>query len=544
MSSRRLAAVAAAAREDAAHVPVAAATPPLLRALAGHAVLIRRLLAFGTGALLACAFAPFEWWPLAILCPAVLMWLWEEAPPRQAAWTGFWFSFGTFLAGTYWVYVSVHVLGKAPVWLTIAIMLGLIGIMALYNALIGYAVARWLPRSGAWRWLVGMPAVWLLVEWWRGWFLSGFSWLSLGYSQTDTWLASLAPVLGVYGISLVLLVSAGALVALVRGTARVRLGAALLLIAPWAVGAALGPVRWTHPSGAPVSVAVIQADIPQEDKWLDSEAPMILERYRTMTESALGTKLIVWPEAALPDIANNLLPYIALVDRETQARGSSLVMGVVRASADGERYYDSILALGKQASWYGKDHLVPFAEFFPVPHFVRNWLRLMTLPYESFTRGGTHQSPLPVAGLELGPTVCYEVGYGSYMLRMLPKANALVNVTNDAWFGHSTARYEQFQMARMRSLEEGRSMIVASNDGISAVIGPRGEIVASAPPFEPYVLRSSVTPRAGLTPFARVGNWLIVSLAALGFAGALSLGALRRRAGTATATSLPPRSLT
>jgi len=544
MSSRRLAAVAAAAREDAAHVPVAAATPPLLRALAGHAVLIRRLLAFGTGALLACAFAPFEWWPLAILCPAVLMWLWEEAPPRQAAWTGFWFSFGTFLAGTYWVYVSVHVLGKAPVWLTIAIMLGLIGIMALYNALIGYAVARWLPRSGAWRWLVGMPAVWLLVEWWRGWFLSGFSWLSLGYSQTDTWLASLAPVLGVYGISLVLLVSAGALVALVRGTARVRLGAALLLIAPWAVGAALGPVRWTHPAGAPVSVAVIQADIPQEDKWLDSEAPMILERYRTMTESALGTKLIVWPEAALPDIANNLLPYIALVDRETQARGSSLVMGVVRASADGERYYDSILALGKQASWYGKDHLVPFAEFFPVPHFVRNWLRLMTLPYESFTRGGTHQSPLPVAGLELGPTVCYEVGYGSYMLRMLPKANALVNVTNDAWFGHSTARYEQFQMARMRSLEEGRSMIVASNDGISAVIGPRGEIVASAPPFEPYVLRSSVTPRAGLTPFARVGNWLIVSLAALGFAGALSLGALRRRAGTATATSLPPRSLT
>ena len=544
MSSRRLAAVAATSRDDAAQVPAAAPRRPLLRAMADRALLARRLLAFGAGALLACAFAPFEWWPLAILCPAVLMLLWEEAPPREAAWTGFWFSFGTFLAGTYWVYVSVHVLGKAPVWLTIAIMLGLIGIMALYNALIGYAAARWLPRGGAWRWLVGMPAVWLLVEWWRGWFLSGFSWLSLGYSQTDTWLGSLAPILGVYGISLVLLVSAGALVALVRGTARVRLIAALSLIAPWVAGAALGPARWTHPSGAPVSVAVIQADIPQEDKWLDSEAPTILERYRTMTESALGAKLIVWPEAALPDIANNLLPYISLVDRETQARGSSLVMGVVRASADGERYYDSILALGKQASWYGKDHLVPFAEFFPVPHFVRNWLRLMTLPYESFTPGGTHQAPLPVAGLELGPTVCYEVGYGSYMLRMLPKANALVNVTNDAWFGHSTARYEQFQMARMRALEEGRSMIIASNDGISAVIGPRGEILASAPPFQPYVLRSSVTPMAGLTPFARVGNWLIVSLAALGLAGALSLGILRRRAGTASATPLPPRSLT
>jgi len=544
MSSTRPAAVAAPPRDRSATPARLAAARPVMAALSGHAALARRIVAFGTGALLACAFAPLQWWPLAILCPAALMWLWEDAWPRQAASTGFCFSFGTFLAGTYWLYVSVHVLGKAPVWLTIAIMLGLLSIMGLYNALIGYAVARWLPRSGAWRWLVGTPAVWLVVEWWRGWFLSGFSWLSLGYSQTDTWLAGLAPVVGVYGISLVLLVSAGALIALLRGTARLRVIAAVLLVAPWAIGAALLPVRWTHPSGAPVSVAVIQADIPQEDKWLDSEAPTILARYRTMTESALGTKLIVWPEAALPDLANNLLPYIELVDREAQARGSSLVMGVVRASDDGEHYYDSILALGKQASWYAKDHLVPFAEFFPVPHFVRNWLRLMTLPYESFDRGGTDQSPLPVAGLELGPTVCYEVGYGSYMLHMLPKADALVNVTNDAWFGHSTARYEQFQMARMRALEEGRGMIIASNDGISAVLGPRGEIVASAPPFQQYVLRSSVTPMSGLTPFAHVGNWLIVSLATLGLAGALSIGALRRRAGTASATSLPPRSLT
>lgn len=540
MSIRRADAIDTPPGDEAAPAPGASATRLLLTALTTHAVLARRVLAFGVGALLACAFAPLQWWPLAIVCPAVLMWLWEEAAPREAAWSGFWFSFGTFLAGTYWLYFSVHVLGKAPVWLTVAIMLGVVGIMALYNALIGYVVARWLPRSGAWRWLVGMPAAWLLVEWWRGWFLSGFSWLSLGYSQTDTWLAPLAPLLGVYGVSLVMLLSAGALVALVRGDGRVRLAAVLILVVPWIAAAMLRPVQWTHPSGPPVSVAVIQADIPQQDKWVDSYASQILDRYRKMTESALGTKLIVWPEAALPDLANNLLPYISLVDRETQARGSSLVMGAVRVSEDGNHYYDSILALGNPPSWYAKDHLVPFAEFFPVPHFVREWLRLMTLPYESFSRGGTDQSPLPVAGLELGPTICYEVGYGAYMLHMLPKANALVNVTNDAWFGHSTARYEQFQMSRMRALEEGRSMVVASNDGISAVIGPRGEILASAPPFEPYVLRSSVTPRAGLTPFARVGNWLVVSLGALGLAGALWVGALRRRMGTSGATPSHP----
>src|SRR6185437_389715 len=149
MSTRRLAAVAASPSEEAPAAPVASARRPLAAAISGRATLVvRRLLAFGAGALLACAFAPVEWGPLAIFCPAVLMWLWEDEAPRDAAWTGFWFSFGTFLAGTYWIYFSVHVLGKAPVWLTIAIMLGLIGIMALSNAHIGYAVARCLPRRG------------------------------------------------------------------------------------------------------------------------------------------------------------------------------------------------------------------------------------------------------------------------------------------------------------------------------------------------------------------------------------------------------------
>lgn len=526
MNDRPLPVIAAAPQDPSA--TVARATP--LPAWRLPAALLRSAVALGSGALLACAFAPLKWWPLAILCPASLMGLWEEAAPREAAWLGFSFGFGTFAAGTYWLYVSIHDLGKAPIWLTLLLMLALIGIMAIYHALIGYVVTRWLPRSGAVRWLIGAPAVWLLIEWWRGWFLSGFSWLSLGYSQTDTWLARLAPLGSVYAISLALLASAGALVALTRGTWPTRVAAVAVLLAPWVASAALGPIAWTQTAGPPLSVAVVQGDVPQADKWLASMREPILERYQRLTESALATKLIVWPEAALPDLANNLLPYIASIDREARSHGSSLVMGVIRASPDGKRYYNSVLALGRQASWYDKDHLVPFAEFFPVPHSVRRWLRLMSLPYSDFTPGGVRQGPLPVAGLELGPTVCYEVAYSGYMLRMQPEANALVNVTNDAWFGRSSARYQQFQMARMRALEEGRFMIVATNDGISAVIGPHGEVVASAPSFRPYVLRSFVAPMTGLTPYARVGNWLVVSLAIAGLVGALGAGTVRRRA--------------
>ncbi|MBV8145387.1 MAG: apolipoprotein N-acyltransferase, partial [Gammaproteobacteria bacterium] len=461
-------------------------------------------------------------WPLAVLSPALLMWLWQGAAAREAARLGFWFSFATFAAGTYWLYISVHGFGGAPVWLAAFLMLGLLGIMGLYHAGLGYVASRWLPERGAARWLLALPAAWLLMEWWRGWFLSGFSWLSLGYSQTDTWLAGCAPLAGIYGISALLLVCAGAVTMLVCGTVRERPAALIALIVPWALGAGVHHHSWTHPAGPAVSVALVQGAIPQDEKWLEGNRETTLRLYRTLTDRVLGNALIVWPESATADLANDIAPYINSLYRDARDRGSAVVMGVLRAdvsAAGGEHYYNSVLALdAQQFSWYDKHHLVPFAEFFPVPHFVREWMRLMTLPYSDFTRGAADQPPLPAAHLQLGTTVCYEDAYGSSMLRVLPHADALVNVTNDAWFGHSSARHQHLQIARMRALEEGRYLVRAANDGITAVIGPHGEVIARAPEFEPATLVSNIVPYAGLTPYAHVGNWLVVGLAALALA--------------------------
>jgi apolipoprotein N-acyltransferase len=481
--------------------------------------------ALGSGALLACAFAPLQWWPLAILCPAVLMGLWQGRTPKIAARLGFWFSAGTFAAGTYWLYTSLHTFGAAPIWIAFALMLALVAIMGAYQGLLGWCVARFLPPSGALRSLIGVPAAWLLLEWWRGWFLTGFAWLSLGYSQTDTALASFAPVTGVYGISALCLASSGALVTLVQGPRRARIAAVAVLIAPWLVALALGRIEWTHPVGAPVKVAVIQGAIPQDQKWLDANRDTTLRLYRNLTATVLGTPLIVWPESAPPDLANNLVAYLGSVYSMTSARGSSLVMGVVRESDDGEHYYNSVLALGEKGpQWYDKSHLVPFAEFFPVPGFVRSWLRLANLPYEDFTRGAPNQPPLSAAGLKLAATICYEDAYGSSQLEVLRHADALVNVTNDAWFGDSTARHQHFQIARMRAIEAGRFMVRAANDGISGVIGPHGEVIARAPEFKSYALLSVISARVGLPPYAYVGNWPVLLLALLGVATAAVAG--------------------
>jgi len=484
--------------------------------------------AFVAGMLLALSFAPFEWWPLAILMPAVLMWLWDGASPRRAAVLGFWFNAGTFSVGTYWLYIAIKEIGHAPLLLALFLMAGLVAIMGSYHALLGWAVAKYLPARGPLRWLLGIPGAWLLAEWFRSWFLSGFGWLALGYAHTDNWLGSLAPVVGQFGLGLLTLMLAGGLVTLMFGDKRARIGTAALYVTIWAVAFALRGIEWTAPYSRPINVAVVQGAIPQDEKWIEENLESIIGVYQKLTREAHGADLIVWPESAIPDLANNHIEFYRDVYQEASAKGSSLMVGTLRAEENTktgeEEVFNSVLSMDKATpgvGWHDKYHLVPFVEFFPVPNFVRSWLRLMTLPYSDFNRGAAQQAPLETAGQRIAASICYEDAYGSTQLPALRTATMLVNVTNDAWFGHSTARFQHLQISRMRSMESGRPLVRAANDGVSAVIGSRGEIVKTAPEYEANVMRASVQPRIGLTPYARTGNWLVVCLALVfGLAGA------------------------
>lgn len=478
------------------------------------------LVALVAGALLACGFAPLNWWPLALLCPAVLMYQWQGSTPRRAAWLGFWFGSGTFSLGTYWLYISIHgPAGGAPIWLTLFIMGALVAIMAAYHALMGFLAVRFLPASGPWRHLLGVPALWLLIEWLRGWFLSGFPWLSLGYSQTDTWLAGFAPVGGVYFISALLLLGSGALVSLLRDRGRTRLLALALLVLPWPLGKALMPLQWGT-VGGPVTVAVLQGAVPQEIKWKESSVAPTQKLYTDLEHQALGARLIVWPEAALPELADYIPDYLGQQWSLAQHEGSDILMGILRVDV-GEQVYNSIMSMAEtpHPAFYNKHHLVPFAEYFPVPNFIRNWLKLMDLPYSDLEAGETVQSNFVAGGAVLAPSICYEDAYGSSNLPGLRAgANLLVNVTNDAWFGHSWARYQHFQISRMRAMEARRPLLRAANDGVSALVGSHGEVLAEAEEFKPTVLRGTVHPQSGLTPYVRFGNALPVVLGLLGVA--------------------------
>jgi len=467
---------------------------------------------FVLGCLMTTAFAPFG---LSLLVPVLLLpllYVYLSVSPRDAGWLSFCFGFGLFLSGTYWIYISVVVFGEAPAWIALVLMLGLVLIMSTWLFAAGWLISRF-AGGEPWLLLLVAPATWVFIEWLRGWVLSGFPWLEVGYAHSDSPLAGFAPLGGVHLVTWVSMLTAGAAVALLRGTQKDKAAAAVIAVVAWTVGAGLWGRAWTRPAGEPVSVAIVQPAIPQDLKWEDSHRDETLALFRRMTEDAFGARLIVWPEAALPMLAHEAGPWLARMWEDAQRHGSDLMLGLLRYDADGKRYYNGLLALsGDEAGWYYKRRLVPFGEFFPVPAFVRSWMRLMSLAYVDMTPGDDDQPPVDAAGQKVGVTICYEDAYGAEQLAVLEEATLLVNVTNNAWFGDSTAPHQQLQMARFRALEAGRYLVRATSNGISGIIGPDGTVVERSTQFVPEVLEGRVRPFAGLTPYARTGNWPVLVL--------------------------------
>lgn len=476
----------------------------------------RFLLAAVAGAATSLAFAPYGVWLFAIAGPALLFLLWRDASPRAAAWSGFAFGSALFAAGTWWIYTAVHDFGQAPAWLAVLLLAALVAIKGSYYALLGWLVARPAGLAPAAQLLLLAPAGWTLMEWLRGWLFTGFPWLQLGSAHSDSALVALAPVGGVHLLTLASAVTAGALVLALDSVWRRRAVAAAAAILCWGAAAALAGREWTAPAGEPFAVALLQGAIPQDEKWQVEHRAETLAHYRALNRAALGARIIVWPESAIPMLAHDAGVFLASIRRESRAHGSDVMIGLLRFDFDTGEIRNGLYSMSAEGDgWYYKRRLVPFGEFFPVPATVRRWMRLMSLPYYDMTPGADQQPALAAGGERLGATICYEDAYGSEQLAVLAQATLLVNVTNNAWFGDSAAPHQQLQMSRLRAREAGRWLMRATSNGVTAVIAPDGRVAARAPQFEPAVLKASVQPRTGLTPYARTGNWPVLVAALL-----------------------------
>ena len=460
-------------------------------------------------------FAPFGLSALPALTLAGLFWLWQRArSPREAASVGFAFGIGLFGAGASWVYVALALFGGMAGVLATLATVAFCAYLALFPAATGWAAVRLAPASG-WLRLAACAACWTFSEWLRSWLFTGFPWLSVGYALVAGPLAGYAPLGGVFLVSFAVAFSAALVVGMATAFEASRYRAAVAataaLIAIWAAGFAFRGIEWSHPVREPLSVSLVQGNVEQDVKFEGANRKPTLEAYARLVAEAKG-RLIVLPESALPMFADEVpAGYVAQLRAEAQKRGGDLLLGLFLAEPgerpeDEDRYFNSVVSVGVATTQvYRKRHLVPFGETIPLKPVI-GWFihRVLHIPLADQTPGAADQAPLDVAGERVAVNICYEDAFGSELASELAGATLLVNVTNDAWYGHSLAAEQHEQIAAMRALETSRPMLRATNTGITSIIDHRGREQARLPWFTRGILEGAIAGREGETPYLRV----------------------------------------
>lgn len=480
-------------------------TPVVIRARAAYAI------ALVAGLLYPLGFAPLGLWPLTLLSIACLLQLLPGRSSGESFRVGWWYGFGSYAAGVSWVYVSIHFYGHTPLALAI-LMTGLFAAgLALLPALMCQCYQR--IHKHRWAWAL-FPSLWILFDWIKTWLLSGFPWLFPGYALIDTPIQYLAPITGIFGVSWAGVFSAAVLASYWRQWRRCAV-AVIALASGWAACHWLGQIPWTQPIKAqPVQVAMVQGNIPQEQKWDPSERENILATYVEASELLWGADLIIWPEAAFPVFYQDAETLISQLDARGKASDTAFVSGAPYWQyREGQfDYFNTVFASGTGSGFYHKQVLVPFGEYVPLEGMIRGLLPFFDLPMSSFTPGAPDQPPLVVGNQTLAPFICYEIVYPELVRRLGANADLMLTISNDAWFGRSWGPHQHFEIARMRALELGKYLLRGTNTGITAIINPDGDVISRLPQFEVGILRGTVYPMTGHTPFSQLGSWPVLLL--------------------------------
>lgn len=476
-------------------------------------------LALLAGAATVFAFAPFGYWHIQIAALALLFILAQRAKSAKSAFhLGWVFGTASIAAGTHWLYVSLHEYGGMPPWMAaLAILLLAVSLGLLYGSALGLAKRITIILHWPMTFMLLMPACWTLADWTRGWIFTGFPWLVTGYAHTVSPLAGYAPVLGVFGIGLLASVLAGCIALIIMLRRPQWVAVILLLTIPFG-GQALQRLHWSAPLGQPISVRLLQGNVPQEMKFEPAQVDASLALYQALI-TAQRADLIATPETALPLLSNQLPPeYLDQLAGFAQQNDSRLLVGAPWSTAPGI-YLNSVIGIGNGVGYrYDKHHLVPFGEFIPLG--FRWFVDMMRMPLGDFGRGDLYQPAFHVKDQWVLPNICYEDLFGEEIAAQLmaaadrhaPVPSILLNVSNIAWFGDTIALPQHLQISQMRSLETARPMLRATNTGATAVIDHRGEVVAQLAPFTRDVLAASVQGTQGLTPYVRLGNSVPIGL--------------------------------
>jgi apolipoprotein N-acyltransferase len=475
----------------------------------------RCFLALIAGAIGPLAFAPNNMWLLGFVSVMGQYMAWKNTMPRQGSIIGWFFGAGFFGVGVSWVYVSIHDYGYTSEFLAGLLTALFVAGLALFFALQGWILQRYFNRSF---YLLSFAVLWVLCEWLRGWLLTGFPWLYLGYPHAHSGFSGLAPIFGVLSLSLVVAISGAGLGEMylnyhrtrsLYSVARTYIPTSLFFL--WIAASLTSSINWVTPNtDSVINVGIVQANIEQGRKFDQAFIQQNLDQYETLSAGLWRNDVVFWPETAIPYIADQAGPVLDYFSREARTGNAALVSGIFGRTEAG--LHNSIISIGEGEGIYHKQKLVPFGEYVPLRALLASLLQLFDLPMSSLEKGPSGQALLTANNHTLAPFICYEVVYSDFVRRQARNADYLVTISNDTWFGASWGPLQHLEMASMRALENGRYMVRATNTGVSAIIDEKGNILSRTPQFEATILEGEIQVFEGRTPFSRWGSWPVLIL--------------------------------
>lgn len=448
---------------------------------------------------------------------------------------GWWFGLGFFGAGISWVHVSIATFGGVPLIVSILLMLLLCSYLALFPALFSYVLKRYFNVM---LWPLAAPMIWLVTEWLRAHFLTGFPWLSIGYSQTDGPIHPYYSVIGEIGTSALMILLATSLAsAIVKRTLQSVFSTAVMYAVVAVSVLVINQQTWVSPTGQTRSVALVQGNIEQSIRWRPEQDLPTMQKYLDLTQAHWGSDLIIWPEAAVPRIEVLAKDYLQQIDRLATENNSSLITGIVDVNIKNSEAFNKLIALGLDTAtenthgyqypnknMFAKHHLLPIGEFVPFENLLRPLAPIFDLPMSSFSRGDYVQNNLNAKDLQLTPAICFEIAFPLQIAaNITPHTDAIITVSNDAWFGDSHGPHQHLQIAKARAMEFGLPVLRATNTGVTAAFDHNGDLLGILPQFTSAVLNVEFSLVEGTTPYFRFGNIPIIILCSLGFTIALYL---------------------
>lgn len=462
-----------------------------------------------SGALFPLSLAPFSYWFVAIISIAILFSTLTNQTAKESFKCASIFGFGMFGTGVSWVFVSMYSFGD------VSFLLALIGtlLFCLLNTFffaLPFMLCALIPARKVAR-LLALPAVWVIGEWTRSWILTGFPWLYAGYSHTDTWLSGWAPIGGVFLLSYFTAFAAMVLTqCLLSKKLHISIIGCIMVLGLFFSGLALQKINWTEPKEQSISVALIQPNVDQRDKWSLSMRSQIMHNLLNQTRPYWGTSIIIWPEGAIPALYTQVSDFLDAIHQQALKHKTALIVGLPSNTNLEGPYYNSMLALGEGSGIYNKTRLVPFGEYVPFESAIRGLNNFFDLPMSSFSLGSKNQQPLTVAGHSISTAICYEITYPDLVAQNTRKNHIILTVSNDAWFGDSIAPHQHMQMARMRAIENAKPIMRATNNGITALVDHHGKVYQQSNQHTEDVLIGEVMPFSGETPFSKFGSRPIV----------------------------------